>query len=60
MIGAIVGDIAGLWFEWCNIKCKEFALFAGGDEALPPSEFTDDTVKTLAVANAIMKCGEAG
>lgn len=59
MIGAIVGDIAGSRFEWCNIKCKQFALFAGRDEALPPSAFTDDSVMTLAVADAIMKWREA-
>ena len=60
MIGAIVGDIAGSRFEWRNIKSKQFALFAGRDEASPPSSFTDDTVMTLAVADAIMKWREAG
>ena len=60
MIGAIVGDIAGSRFEWRNIKSKQFALFAGRDEASPPSSFTDDSVMTLAVADAIMKWRDAG
>ena len=56
MIGAIVGDIAGSRFEFCNLKSKEFVLLAAGNEAEwgPPSSFTDDTVMTLAVAQAIL------
>ena len=55
MIGAVVGDIAGSRFEFCNLKSKEFVLLAAGDEAEwgPPSSFTDDTVMTLAVAQAL-------
>ena len=50
MIGAIIGDIAGSRFEWDNIKTKDFALFT------PDCSFTDDSVMTLAVAQAIMNC----
>lgn len=52
MIGAIVGDIVGSIYEWNNIKTKEFPLFK--DECF----FTDDTVMTCAVAEAIMKGGK--
>lgn len=48
MIGAIIGDIVGSRFEFHNIKTKDFALFT------PHCFFTDDTVMTLAVAEAIM------
>lgn len=48
MIGAIVGDIIGSVYEWNNIKTKEFELFSG------KSFFTDDTVMTVAVAQALM------
>ncbi len=51
MIGAIVGDIVGSVYEWHNIKTKEFPLFR--DDCF----FTDDTVMTCAVAEAIMQGG---
>lgn len=50
MMGAIVGDIVGSRFEHHNIKTKRFRLFHDW------CRFTDDTVMTLAVAKAIMKC----
>ena len=50
MIGAIIGDIAGSRFEWNNIKSKDFDLFHRR------CSFTDDTVMTLAVAEAILEC----
>ena len=50
MIGAIIGDIAGSRFEWHNIKHKQFELL---DRRC---FFTDDTVMTLAVAEAILEC----
>ncbi len=50
MIGAIIGDIAGSRFEWNNIKSKDFDLFHRR------CFFTDDTVMTLAVAEAILEC----
>ena len=54
MIGAIVGDIAGSRFEWHNRKSKRFTLMKGRDESRHPCHVTDDTVMTLAVAEAIM------
>lgn len=52
MFGAIVGDIVGSVYEWHNIKPKEFPLFQ--DDCF----FTDDTVMTCAVAEAVMNGGE--
>jgi len=51
MIGAIIGDIVGSIYEWDNIKTKEFPLFK------PNCFFTDDSVLTIAVADAIEKGG---
>lgn len=50
MIGAIIGDIAGSRFEWHNIKTKEFKLL------MRDCHFTDDTVMSLAVCEALMSC----
>lgn len=52
MIGAIIGDIVGSVYEWSNIKTKEFPLFQ------EKCFFTDDTVMTIAVAEALMNGGE--
>ena len=51
MLGAMVGDIVGSIYEWNNIKTKSFPLFAKG------CCFTDDTVMTMAVAEALMQGG---
>ena len=51
MLGAIIGDIVGSVYEFSNIKTKEFELFK------PDCRFTDDTVMTCAVADAIMNGG---
>ena len=49
MYGAILGDIIGSPFEFDRgNKSKEFELFS------PGCEFTDDTVMTIAVAEALM------
>lgn len=48
MIGAIVGDIIGSYYEFNPIKTKEFELFP------PNSEFTDDTILTIAIAKSIL------
>ncbi|MGI6451114.1 MAG: ADP-ribosylglycohydrolase family protein [Desulfitobacteriia bacterium] len=53
MLGAIIGDIVGSVYEWHNIKVKEFPLFR--DDCF----FTDDTVMTIATADALMNGGEA-
>ena len=52
MLGAIVGDIVGSVYEWGNIKTKDFPLFR------EDCFFTDDTVMTCAVAEAIMNGGQ--
>ena len=51
MIGAIIGDIVGSIYEWHNIKTKDFPLFRDN------CRFTDDTVMTCAVAEAVMNGG---
>ena len=50
MYGAILGDIVGSPYEFdCNnYKAKDFPLFSCR------SDFTDDTVMTLAVAKALL------
>ena len=52
MLGAIVGDIVGSVYEWNNIKTKDFPLFR------QDCFFTDDTVMTCAVAEAVMNGGQ--
>ncbi|MCL1879125.1 MAG: ADP-ribosylglycohydrolase family protein [Actinomycetia bacterium] len=48
MLGAIIGDIVGSRFEFHNLKSKDFELFS------PDCFFTDDSVMTLAIAQAIL------
>jgi ADP-ribosylglycohydrolase len=48
IIGAIAGDIIGAPYEWNRIKTTEFPLFSA------ESDFTDDTVLTIAVADSIL------
>lgn len=48
MLGAIIGDIVGSRFEFNNAKTTSFDLFA------KECSFTDDTICTVAVADAIM------
>lgn len=48
MLGAIAGDIIGSVYENIRTKRKDFRLFT------PVSTFTDDTVLTVAVADAIL------
>ena len=48
LIGALAGDIIGSVHEYTRRKSKEFPLFQ------PSSFFTDDSVLTLAVADAIL------
>ena len=51
MYGAILGDIIGSPYEFDRgNKSKEFPLFSRY------SEFTDDTVMTIAVADAFLEC----
>jgi ADP-ribosylglycohydrolase len=52
MIGALAGDIIGSVYEGHPIKTKEFSLFH------PTCRFTDDSVLTIAVAQAILTDGD--
>ncbi|GAB4294900.1 MAG: ADP-ribosylglycohydrolase family protein [Marinilabiliales bacterium] len=54
ILGAIAGDIIGSVYEWHNIKTVDFPLFSNF------SRFTDDTVLTVAVANAILQNADYG
>ena len=54
MYGAIIGDIAGSRFEFNNIKHKNFETLCN------ECYFTDDTVATIAIADAIKKSKENG
>ena len=50
MLGTIIGDIVGSRFEWNNIKTKEFDFLTYKCSA------TDDSIMSLAVAQAILDC----
>ena len=54
MIGAIIGDIVGSIYEFDNHRSKDFRLFQ--EEMF----FTDDSVMTIAIANALKDRGDAG
>ena len=49
MYGAIIGDVVGSQYEFDNIKTKDFELFTD------KCSYTDDTLMTVAVANALLK-----
>ena len=48
MLGAIAGDVIGSVWETVGLKSKRFPLFS------PGSVFTEDTVLTVAVADALL------
>ena len=48
MLGAIVGDIVGSVYEFDNHRSKDFPLFR------EDSKFTDDTILTIATADALL------
>jgi ADP-ribosylglycohydrolase len=48
MLGAITGDIVGSVYEFENHRSKDFPLFTDR------SHFTDDTILTIATADALM------
>ena len=54
MYGAIIGDIAGSTLEFLQKKDYDFPLFAKG------SDYTDDTIMTVAVARALMQWRREG
>ena len=49
MLGAIIGDIVGSVYEFNNYRAKDFKPFFH-----PKAFFTDDTVCTIAVADALV------
>ena len=49
MLGAIIGDIVGSVYEFNNYRAKDFQPFFH-----PKAFFTDDTVCTIAVADALV------
>jgi ADP-ribosylglycohydrolase len=49
ILGAIIGDIVGSRFEFENYLHTDFELFTND------CEFTDDTICTIAVADALLK-----
>ena len=54
MLGAILGDIIGSPYEFDRgNKSKEFELFH------PACGFTDDTVMTIAIADALLRAGKS-
>lgn len=48
LMGTICGDIIGSWYEFCSTKKTDFELFTD------QSRFTDDTVCSIAIADALM------
>jgi ADP-ribosyl-[dinitrogen reductase] hydrolase len=49
MLGAVIGDIVGSVYEFNNYKAKDFQPFFH-----PKAFFTDDTVCTVAIADALL------
>ncbi len=54
ILGAIAGDVIGSIYEVHNVRSTAFPLFTEG------SDFTDDTVLTVAVADAILNSKDFG
>lgn len=54
ILGAAAGDIVGEIYEFNNLRSEEFPLFA------EESTFTDDTVMTYAVADALLRAFDEG
>jgi len=50
MLGAIIGDIVGSRFEWHNHRNKQFEFLTY------KCNVTDDSVMSLAIAKALLKC----
>ena len=48
MLGAIIGDTVGSVYEFNNIKTTDFPLFR------PQSNYTDDSIMSIAVANWLL------
>ena len=54
MLGAIIGDTVGSVYEFHNIKTTSFPLFS------PQSNYTDDSIMTLAVAQWLLHDSQHG
>lgn len=54
MLGAVIGDVVGSVYEFHNTRDYNFPMFS------PSSNYTDDTVMTMAVADWAMKCKAVG
>lgn len=54
MLGAVIGDVVGSVYEFHNTRDYNFPMFSSS------SNFTDDTVMTMAVADWAMKCKAVG
>ena len=54
MLGAIIGDIVGSRFEFHNYRSTDFDLFS------PQCDFTDDSICTVAVADALVQGRDFG
>lgn len=54
MLGAIIGDIVGSPYEFANTSNPRFPLFS------KHSSFTDDTICTIAVADALVRGSDFG
>lgn len=54
MLGAIIGDIVGSPYEFANTSNPRFPLFS------KRSSFTDDTICTIAVADALLRGSDFG
>lgn len=54
MLGAIIGDIVGSPYEFANTSNPRFPLFS------KRSSFTDDTICTIAVADALVRGTDFG
>lgn len=55
MLGAIIGDIVGSVYEFNNYRAKDFTPFFH-----PRASYTDDTVCTIAIADALINDRHAG
>lgn len=51
VMGAVCGDIIGSWFEFSSTKRIDFEMFTN------PCGFTDDTVCTIGIADALVHDG---
>ncbi len=52
VLGAVAGDVIGSVYEWHAIKTETFPLFS------PSSRFTDDSIMTVATADALLTDGD--